>query len=162
MHEGLPRRSTAGSQPAECIQPAPQFIARLLDLADSLPQGGEPCLQTLALVPQGPQLVGVAPAEHVAAAIVDAAAVVLLVAPARVLDLPVARDGARLAAELLPGVAAGDVEALAQLQFQPLVMRRFRLDAELAHQRLRMQRRALRRLARTPPHRRQPGPQPDS
>ena len=146
-------------QLAECIQPAPQFLARLLDLADALPQRGQPCLQMLPLVTQSAQLVGIAPAEHVAAAIVDAAAVVLLVAPARVLDLTGARDGARLAAELLAGVAAGDVEALAKLLFQPLVVRRIRLDDELAHQRLRMQSRALGSLSPTHMEVHQPGAQ---
>ena len=37
-------------QLAECIEPAPQFVARLLDLANALPQRGESCLQTLPLV----------------------------------------------------------------------------------------------------------------
>ena len=79
-----------------------------LDLADALSKQGQLRLQTLPLVPQGPQLVGIAPAEHVAAAVVDAAAVVLLVAPARVLDLTGARDGARLAAELLAPELGGE------------------------------------------------------
>jgi hypothetical protein len=104
-----------------------------------LPQRGKSFLQALPLIAQRTQLVGIAPAEHVAAAIIDAAAVILLVAPARVLDLPCARDGAGLATELLAAVAAGHVEALAKLLFQPLVVRRIRLDDELAHQRLRMQ-----------------------
>src|SRR5690606_32229512 len=49
--------------------------------------------QALAFVTQGAQLVGVTPAQHIATAVVDAAAVVLFVASARVLYLPGAGDG---------------------------------------------------------------------
>ncbi len=134
-------------QLAECIQPASQFFARLLQCGDALPQRGELLLQALALVAQGAQLVGVAPAQHVAAAVVDAAAVVLLVAARWVFDLAGARDGAGLAPELLIGVAAGHVKAVAQLLLQPLGVRRIRLDEELAQQRLRLRAgRALRGL----------------
>ena len=55
-------------------------------------------------------------------AVGDGVAVVLLVAAAGVLIWP-ARVTARLAAELLAGVAAGDVEAVGELALEPVVVR---------------------------------------
>src|SRR5690606_28988661 len=80
-------------EPGKCLQPALQRLACLLDLGDALPAGGEGGFDAFALIAQRAQLVGVAPAEHVPAAVADPTAVVLLVAPARVLDLTGAGDG---------------------------------------------------------------------
>src|SRR5690606_12469003 len=99
-------------------------------------------------VAQDAQLVGVAPSEHVAAAVVDSVAVVLLVAPARVLDLSGASDGAGFASELFVRIAAGDVEAAPKFVLEPLVVRRIPLDEEPSHQGSGVQARALRGLPR--------------
>ena len=83
---------------------------------------------------EGGDLGRVGPAEHVAAAVVDAVAVVLLVALARRLDLAGPGDGAGLAPELLGRRAAGDVETAGKLVLEPLVELRVRFHRELSHQ----------------------------
>jgi len=78
----------------------------------------------------------VGPPEHIAAAIVQVMTVVFFMPLTPRLDLPIARDGMGLPAELLLGSAAGDVEAVGNLAFEPVIERRIRLDRELAHQRI--------------------------
>jgi hypothetical protein len=79
------------------------------------------------------------PPEHVAGAIVEAVAVVLLVPFAGGLDLAGTRDRPRLAPELLLCRAAGDVETVRQLALEPVVIRRVGLDGQFAHQRVAVQ-----------------------
>ena len=65
----------------------------------------------------------VAPAQHIVAAVVQAVAVVFLMALATGLDLAVWRDGFGLGAKLLLGDAAGNVKAARYLGIQPGVER---------------------------------------
>ncbi len=100
----------------------------------------QPRLERERLGQQSLDLGLVAPAEHVATALVDAMSIVFLVAFTRRLDQPGARDRARLAPELLDAAAARDVEAMRELPFEPGVERRIGLDGELVHERVGMQR----------------------
>src|SRR5690606_28178714 len=95
--------------------------AQSLRVGNALADFPQVSLEMLAFVAQGLQLIGVAPSQHVAATVIDAAAIVFLVASAGVFDLAGAGDGARLSAELLGVVAASQVEATAELSFQPVV-----------------------------------------
>ena len=65
--------------------------------------------------------------------------VVLLVAPARILDLAIAGDGSRLAPELLRQSATGHVKTVRQLALQPVIERRVRFDRNLSDQRFAVQ-----------------------
>src|SRR5690606_6318434 len=73
----------------------------------------------------------VAPAEHVACAVVERMPVVLLVAIAVRLDLSRARDRLALAAKLLEARAARVVEAARELALEPRVELRIRPDRDL-------------------------------
>ena len=116
------------------VEPFAHASLLLLHCDDATPEVAEPCLEPARVGFQGGDLGRVGPAEHVAAAVVDAVAVVLLVALARRLDLAGPGDGAGLAPELLSRRAARDVEAAGELLLQPLVELRIRLDGELPHQ----------------------------
>jgi hypothetical protein len=111
----------------------------LLDPADAAAQLGQPHFERPRLGFERGDLGGVGPAEHVAAAVVEAVAVVLFVPLAGGLDLAGAGDRAQLAAELLLRGAAGDVEAVRQLALEPVVVRRVGLDRQLARQRVAVQ-----------------------
>ena len=127
-------------QPGEGVEAAGEGAALGLDAADLAADFAESGFELAALRFEGLDLGGVAPAQHVAAAVGDGVAVVLLVAAAGVLDLAGAGDRTRLAAELLLGGAAGDVEAVGELALEPVVVRAVGLDRELAHQRVGVQR----------------------
>ena len=96
-------------------------------------------LQPPGLLLEGGDLGGVAPAEYVAAAIVDPVAVVLFVALARGLDLAGGSDGPGLAAKLLLVDTAGHVEAVGDLPLQPVEMGGIGLKGQLTRQRFGMQ-----------------------
>jgi len=84
---------------------------------------GELGLHPARLGFEGGDLGRIRPAQDEAAAVGDVVPVVLLVALAGGLDLPRTGDGARLAAELVLRRAAGDVEAVEDLPFEPVVER---------------------------------------
>src|SRR5690606_27735105 len=88
-------------QPGEGVEAAGEGAALGVDATDAAAELAEAGLELAALGFEGLDLGGVAPAQHVAAAVGDGVAVVLLVAAAGVLDLAGAGDRARLAAELL-------------------------------------------------------------
>ena len=123
----------------------PLADASLLGLhrADAAAEVAEPHLEPARVGFEGGDLGRVGPAEHVAAAVVDAVAVVLLVALARRLDLAGPGDGAGLAPELLGRRAARHVETAGQLVLQPVVERRVRLHRELPYQGVAMKLRQL-------------------
>ena len=116
-----------------------------LQPVDAIHQRRAPGLHAMLFQFQRGDLLLVAPAEHESRAVVDAVAVVLLVALAAPLDLARARDGHGFAAELIERLAAGVVEARRQFGVQPVVEARLRLDRNLAHQRGGGQRRVIRR-----------------
>lgn len=109
-------------QLVECIQPFLLFLAFPLNGAEVLSQHAHAVFQVLPLRVQGVQLVGIAPAEDVAAAVVNAMAVVLLMAATGVFDLAGLRDGADLTMELFHGVTADDVAAPLKFLLQPRVV----------------------------------------
>src|SRR5690606_28403613 len=79
----------------------------------------------------------VAPAEHVARAVVERVPVVLLVTVPLGLDLPGARDRLALAAKLLEARAARVVELPRELPLEPAVELGIGPDRDLAHERVR-------------------------
>ena len=110
-------------QAGQGVETAGKRVALLLDCTD-LPGGiAQTSFQLLAPGFQYGDLGVVAPAQYVAAAVIDAVAIVLLVAAAGLLDLADMGDRARLAAELFLGGAAGDVETMGEFALQPIVVR---------------------------------------
>ncbi len=127
-----------GRERGQRLELAPQRSDLALGLGDDGPGVGDLALEGAALRLQCGELGLVAPAEHVAAAVVQAVAVVLLVALARRLDLAGAGERARLAPELFGAVATGQVEALRELALEPVVQRRVGAQGQLVQQRLRI------------------------
>jgi hypothetical protein len=119
-----------------------QLVELNADLGQRRPQRGGALLVQL-------ELVLVVEAEHPARAVVDAAAVVLLVACAAVLDLTLAGDRARRVAELCERLGALVIEVGAELLAQPGRMRAGS-DVELAHERRRTRRAPLRGMREHP------------
>src|SRR5690606_40880523 len=78
-----------------------------------------------------------APAEHVARAVVERVPIVLLVAIALGFDLPGARNGFALPAKLLEARAARVVEPARELALEPAVELGIGPDRDLAHERVR-------------------------
>lgn len=118
----------------ECIQLGLDGVLLRLQCGDVGAGIGQAFCQLVRLGLECGDLGGIGPAQDITPAVVDAVPVVLFVALARGLDLSGARDGARLAAELLGGDLAGQVEAMRQLPLRPVVEGRIRLDGELAGQ----------------------------
>jgi len=126
-------------QAGQRIEVARKSVALLLNGTDLAANFTQPCFKLVALGRQCRDLGAVAPAQHIAAAVIDTVAVVFFVAAARVLDLAGAGDRARLAAELFLGGAAGHVETMDEFALQPIVLRRIGLDRQLAKQRIAVQ-----------------------
>ena len=102
-------------QPGERVAPLDGGAQRLLVLASARPRRSELGGQRRCLGQQRVELALVGPAEHVAAAVVDAEPVVLLVPPAAALDLPGLGDRPRHPAELRHRLDALVVGAPGQL-----------------------------------------------
>ena len=121
----------------QLVQRLQSFSGELLlalRLGNALAHVGQTGLQPLGLALERRDLAGIAPTQHIAAAVVEAVPVVLLMPLARTLDLARARDRPSLAAELVLVCATGQVKALGNFALQPGVVRRVGLDRELARQ----------------------------
>ena len=121
-------------KPGEGIQTAGERCAFGLNGRNLAAHFSEPRFKLLALGLQGCNFGAVAPAQHVAAAVLNAVAVVFFMPATGVFDLAGRGDGARLTAKLLLRGAARDVEPDAEFAFQPIVVGRVGLDGEFAHQ----------------------------
>ena len=104
----------------------------LLQGADAAGQIGKGCLLSSGVFLQGGDLFGVAPAEDIAAAVVDPIAVILLVSLSGGFDLSGPGDRPGLAAELFLICAAGQIETVGYLPFDPFIEGRIGLDLQLA------------------------------
>ena len=116
------------------IKTAGELITLFLDNIDFTANLAEPRFQLAALGLQCRDLGAIAPAQYIAAAIINTVTVILFVSATRVFDLARAGDGAGLATELLLRAATRDVKPMGQFAFQPIVVRRVWLDRQLADQ----------------------------
>src|SRR5690606_15476687 len=117
--------------------PLAEAALLLADLCDTRVPGLHPPCKVRRWLRERRDLRLVAPAEHVARAIVERVPVVLLVAIALGLDLSGASTGLALAAKLLEPPAARPVEAARALALEPAVDLGVRPDRDLAHERVR-------------------------
>jgi hypothetical protein len=116
------------------VEPRLQRLQGLLQVADAPRDGAHPRFDAARRRFQGGDLVLVGPAEHIARAIVDTVAVVLLVPVGARLDLSGPGDRLPFAAECVEAVAAGVVEPPRQFAFEPAIEAAVGLDRDLAHE----------------------------
>src|SRR5690606_25499788 len=122
---------------AQCAAPLAEAALLLADLCDTRVPDLHPPREVRRLLRERRDLRLVAPAEHVARAVVERVPIVLLVAIALGFDLPGARYGFALAAILLEARAARGVEAARELALEPAVELGIGPDRDLAHERVR-------------------------